>query len=167
MSHTSQRIKEKFNKVFNAAYNRLNPEQREAVDQIEGPVMVIAGPGTGKTQILAVRIGKILQQSDTSAHNILCLTFTDAATVAMRKRLVEIIGPEGHKVHIYTFHAFCNQVIQENLGYFGNYRKLDQLSDLESIDVYDEILEGLPSDHILKRLKGDPRYEAKRLSNLL
>ena len=166
MSLTSQRIKEKFNKVFEASYNFLNKEQKQAVDQIEGPVMVIAGPGTGKTQILAVRIGKILKQQDVSAHNILCLTFTEAASVAMRRRLVEIIGPEGHKVHIYTFHGFCNQVIQENLGFFGNYRKLDQLSDLESIDVYDEILDGLASDHILKRLKGDPRYEAKRLGNL-
>jgi len=159
-------LREKYQANFNAAYTMLNEEQRQAVDLIEGPVMVIAGPGTGKTQILAVRIGKILEQQDVSAHNILCLTFTDAATVAMRQRLVEIIGPEGHKVHIHTFHGFCNQVIQENLGYFGNYRKLDQLSDLEKIDVYDEIMDGLAINHVLKRPKGDPRFEARRLENL-
>ncbi len=159
-------LREKFQSNFNAAYDMLNKEQRQAVDLIEGPVMVIAGPGTGKTQILAVRIGKILEQQDVSAHNILCLTFTDAATVAMRERLVKIIGPEGHKVHIHTFHGFCNQVIQENLGHFGNYRKLDQLSDLEKIDVFDEIMDALPINHLLKRPKGDPRFEAKRLENL-
>ncbi len=166
MSIQSDKIRQRYKKAFDEALQILNPEQRQAVEMIEGPVMVIAGPGTGKTQILAVRIGKILEQQDVQAHNILCLTFTDAATIAMRKRLVEIIGPEGHKVHIYTFHAFCNQVIQENLGYFGNYRKLDQLSDLEKIDVFDEIIDSLPIDHLLKRPKGDPQFEAKRLENL-
>lgn len=166
MSQNQQKLREKYKKRFDTAYNKLNPEQKNAVDQIEGSVMVIAGPGTGKTQILAVRIGNILLKQDIKAHNILCLTFTDAATVAMRNRLVEIIGPEGHKVHIYTFHSFCNQVIQENLGYFGNYRKLDQLSDLEKLDVYSEIIDSLPQGHRLKRPKGDPQYEAKRLEKL-
>jgi DNA helicase-2/ATP-dependent DNA helicase PcrA len=158
--------KQQFDQGFQKALKRLNTEQRSAVEAIEGPVMVIAGPGTGKTHILGVRIGNILRKTDIAPHNILCLTFTDAATIAMRKRLVEIIGPEGHKVHIYTFHGFCNQVIQENLGIFGNYRQLEPISDLEKVDVFDEIINDLPKDHILKRLKGDPRYEAKRMSNL-
>jgi len=159
-------IRKKYEKVFNINFDKLNAEQRTAVEATEGPVMVLAGPGTGKTQILAVRIGQILKQSDISAHNMLCLTFTEAATIAMRKRLVEIIGPEAHKVHIYTFHGFCNQVIQENLNIFGNYRKLEAISDLEKIDVYTELIDDLPTDHILKRLKGDPTFEHKRLANL-
>lgn len=158
--------KRTYDSIFANAYHHLNNEQKAAVDAIEGPVMVIAGPGTGKTQILAVRIGKILKETDTSPHNILCLTFTDAATLAMRKRLVEIIGPVAHQVHIFTFHGFCNHVIQENLGIFGNYRKLELLTEIEEIDVYKEIIEGLPSDHILKDLKGNDQYEMKRLKNL-
>ena len=86
---------------------------RKAVDHIEGPVMVLAGPGTGKTHILAARIGRILLDTDTQARNILCLTFTDAGVHAMRNRLQEFIGPEAHRVHIYTFHSFCNSIIQE------------------------------------------------------
>ena len=97
---------------FDIAYNKLNEQQRHAVNTIEGPVMVIAGPGTGKTQILASRIGKILLDTDASPENILCLTYTDAGVVAMRKRLLQFIGPDAYKVNIYTFHAFCNDVIQ-------------------------------------------------------
>jgi DNA helicase-2/ATP-dependent DNA helicase PcrA len=63
---------EKFNKQFSEAYNKLNEQQRKAVDTIEGPVMVIAGPGTGKTQILSARIGKILLETDALPQNILC-----------------------------------------------------------------------------------------------
>jgi len=153
-------------KTFHYHYNRLNPAQKRAVDQIQGAVMVIAGPGTGKTQILAVRIAKILADTDAQAHNILCLTFTDAATIAMRRRLVEIIGPAAHQIRIYTFHGFCNQVIQEHLEIFGNYRQLEPLTDLERVDVYHKIISDLPNDHVLKRLKGDPTYEHKRLDNL-
>ena len=73
---------------FNKEYNRLNEQQKKAVDTIEGPVMVIAGPGTGKTQILSARIGKILLDTDTQPQNILCLTYTDAGVIAMRKRIL-------------------------------------------------------------------------------
>ena len=151
---------------FQYNYNRLNNAQKAAVDQVEGAVMVIAGPGTGKTQILAMRIAKILADTDAQAHNILCLTFTDSATIAMRNRLVEIIGPMAHQIHIFTFHGFCNQVIQENLGLFGNYRQLELITELEKVDLYLQLINELPNDHILKRLKGDPTYEAKRLDNL-
>ena len=90
-------------KSFTEAYASLNENQRKAVDTIEGPVLVVAGPGTGKTQILAVRIGKILMETDTLPDNILCLTYTDAGTIAMRKRLLDFIGPDAYRVHIYTF----------------------------------------------------------------
>src|ERR1051325_2578879 len=122
--------REKLLKKFEDEYNRLNKQQRIAVDQIEGPVMVIAGPGTGKTQILASRIGKILLETDASPDNILCLTYTDAGVVAMRKRLLQLIGPDAYKVNIYTFHAFCNDVIQENLSLFEK-TALDAISELE------------------------------------
>ena len=116
---------------FYEEYNRLNEQQKLAVDTIEGPVMVIAGPGTGKTQILSARIGKILLDTDTQPQNILCLTYTDAGVVAMRKRLLQFIGSDAYKVNIYTFHAFCNDVIQENLSLFEK-TALDPISELEN-----------------------------------
>ncbi len=99
--------KERQLQKFTEEYNRLNEQQRKAVDQIEGPVMVIAGPGTGKTQILAARIGKILLETDVLPSNILCLTYTDSGAMAMRRRLLEFIGADAYKVNLYTFHAFA------------------------------------------------------------
>src|ERR1700712_2090785 len=121
-------------KKFNEEYNKLNDQQRKAVDTIEGPVMVIAGPGTGKTQILAARIGKILLEADALPENILCLTYTDAGAIAMRRRLQQFIGADAYKVNIYTFHAFCNDVIQDNLALFEK-NILDAISELESIEL--------------------------------
>ncbi len=77
----------KFEGEYNSEYKKLNSAQKAAVDAIDGPVMVVAGPGTGKTQILALRIGKILLETDTKADGILCLTFTNSAVKAMRERL--------------------------------------------------------------------------------
>lgn len=160
------KIKFKYENIFNAVYNKLNPKQREAVDKIEGPVMVNAGPGTGKTQILATRIGKILMEQEVAPHNILCLTFTEAATIAMRDRLVQIIGPAAHQIHINTFHGFCNQVIQENIEYFGGYRKLEPITELEQVDVLMELIDKLDEDSLLKRFKGDRYSEIPKFKNL-
>src|SRR5438270_10282944 len=112
-------LREKLLAKFTEEYGQLNEQQRKAVDQKEGPMMVIAGPGTGKTQILSARIGKILlSDAHIEPGNILCLTYTDAGVVAMRKRLLQFIGADAYKVAIYTFHAFCNDIIQDNLSLF-------------------------------------------------
>ncbi len=132
---------------------------------MDGPVLVIAGPGTGKTQILAARIGKILTETDANAHEILCLTYTDAGAVAMRKRLFEFIGPDAYRVNIYTFHAFCNEIIQENLEYFGKLN-LEPLSDLESAELFRELIDDFPNDHLLKRLTGEAYFDAAHLKEL-
>src|SRR5438045_3384660 len=138
---------------FKEIYNNLNEQQKLAVDTIEGPVMVIAGPGTGKTQILSARIGKILLNTDASPQNILCLTYTDAGVVAMRKRLLGFIGAEAYKVNIYTFHAFCNDIIQDNLSLFEK-TALDPISDLEKIGLLKKLIDAFPKNHILKRYRG-------------
>lgn len=155
----------KYNEKFLKALDQLNPEQLEAVNQMDGPVLVIAGPGTGKTQILAARIGKILMETDAAASEILCLTYTDAGAVAMRKRLFEFIGPDAYRVNIYTFHAFCNEIIQENLDYFGKLN-LDALSDLESAMFFRELVDEFPNDHLLKRFTGEIYYDVPRLKDL-
>jgi DNA helicase-2/ATP-dependent DNA helicase PcrA len=157
--------KEKLEKRFREEYEKLNEKQRLAVDTIEGPVMVIAGPGTGKTQILASRIGKILLETDTLPQNILCLTYTDAGVVAMRKRLLHFIGPDAYKVNIYTFHAFCNDVIQENLWLFEK-NSLDLVSDLEKVQLFKELIDSFPKNHPLKRYRGDVYYEVTNLQQL-
>ncbi len=155
----------KLHENFQKIYNSLNEQQKRAVDAIEGPVMVIAGPGTGKTQILSARIGKILLETDANPENILCLTYTDAGVVAMRKRLLSFIGADAYKVNIYTFHAFCNDVIQENLSLFEK-TSLDPISDLEKIELFKQLIDAFPKDHPLKRYRGDVYYEINNLQSL-
>ncbi|SJZ32282.1 ATP-dependent helicase [Sediminibacterium ginsengisoli] len=160
MSATAQQA-EQFRKI----YESLNEQQRKAVDTIEGPVMVIAGPGTGKTQILGARIGRILMDTDALPSNILCLTYTDAGVVAMRKRLQGFIGPDAYKVNIYTFHAFCNDIIQENLSLFEK-TSLDAISELESIELFKNLIDSFPKNHPLKRYRGDVYFEISNLRSL-
>jgi DNA helicase-2/ATP-dependent DNA helicase PcrA len=105
---------------FSKRYSNLNNEQRKAVDAIDGPVMVVAGPGTGKTELLGVRVANIIKTTDTLPENILCLTFTDSGANAMRERLVQIIGKEAYKVAIHTFHSFGSEIINQNGQYFYN-----------------------------------------------
>ena len=148
--------------IFDSLYNKLNDQQKKAVDTIEGPVMVVAGPGTGKTQILSARIGKILIETDTKPENILCLTYTEAGAVAMRRRLVSFIGSEAYKVNIATFHAFCNDIIQENLTLFDKLT-MDVVSDLERVAFLKDLINRFSKSHPLKRYRGDAYFEAGNL----
>lgn len=150
---------------FLTAYNKLNRQQQKAVNTIEGPVLVNAGPGTGKTQILALRIGKILLETDTPPNSILCLTYTDNGAVEMRRRLLDIIGTPAYNINIHTFHSFCNEVIQDNLTYFGKL-DLEPISELEEINLFNKLIDDIPADNILKRFRGDVYYEATRLKEL-
>lgn len=159
------RLREQYQQKFDSVLQELNPQQLQAVKAIDGPVLVIAGPGTGKTQILAARIANILVETDSLPENILCLTYTDAGTVAMRKRLLSFIGPDAYRVAIHTFHSFCNMVIQENLDVFG-FRNLDPIDELEQTQVLRAIIDDLPKNHPLKRYTGEEYFETDRMKSL-
>ncbi|MFN8437214.1 MAG: ATP-dependent DNA helicase [Cytophagales bacterium] len=135
------------------AFESLNTEQKLAVAQIDGPVMVIAGPGTGKTQILSLRIANILLTTDVLPENILCLTYTDAGVVAMRSRLSAFIGTDAYRVQIHTYHSFCNSIIQDNRPYFANTKSLDHISDLEVVEIIEDIVNEMSNDNPLKTFK--------------
>ena len=116
---------------FDSAYTRLNRAQKEAVDSIDGPVMVIAGPGTGKTTILTLRIANILRQTDTPTHGILAITYTDAGVKAMRAKLHDTIGNRAHEVAIHTFHSFASAMIAEYQDHFLHLTGLRHMNDVE------------------------------------
>lgn len=123
---------------FSTAYAQLNTAQKQAVDTIEGPVMVVAGPGTGKTQLLSVRAGNILRHTDAAPQNILCLTFTESAADALRQRLLQLIGPEAHKIAVHTFHSFGTEIINQQTEYFyrgAQFRPADELSSFEVLEA--------------------------------
>ncbi|MES2215912.1 MAG: ATP-dependent DNA helicase [Patescibacteria group bacterium] len=123
--------KQTLDSAFATSYTRLNRAQKQAVDEIEGPVMVIAGPGTGKTTILTLRIANILKRTDTPAHGILAITYTDAGVRAMRTKLHGIIGARAHEIQINTFHSFASSIISEYPDHFVHLRDTKQMTDVE------------------------------------
>ncbi len=118
--------------LFDTQYKRLNKGQKEAVDAIEGPVMVIAGPGTGKTTILTLRIARILQKTDTPPSGLLALTFTDSGVKAMKTKLRGLIGSRADEVGIFTYHSFASSIITQYREHFPHCAQAEQLSDIEA-----------------------------------
>ncbi|MBU2220874.1 ATP-dependent helicase [Patescibacteria group bacterium] len=143
-------------KAFSDAYTSLNEGQKLAVDSIDGPVFVIAGPGTGKTQVLTLRIANILQKTDTPPDAILALTFTEAAAAEMRSRLAKIIGSTAWKVRINTFHGFAESLIAHYPDQFPRIVGAEIATDAERAEMLDEAL--LASDVKHLRPYGDPLY---------
>lgn len=113
-----------FKDIYEQEYQKLNEKQKKAVDTLEGPVMVIAGPGTGKTQILSRRVANILTRKKAHPEEIVCLTYTDAGASEMLDRLEGLIGEEGRKVRVSTIHSFCSELILENPDLFGRQPKV-------------------------------------------
>ena len=139
---------------FDTAYSRLNPEQKKAVDTIYGPLLVLAGPGTGKTQLLSARVANILKLTDTTPSNILCLTFTESGATNMRNRLRDFIGSSAYEVTINTYHSFGSDIIKSYNSYFQKL-KLDRtydirlerpIDELSQIKIIESIIAKLPFD---------------------
>lgn len=141
--------KRNYIKIFEERYAALNVEQKHAVDTIDGPVLVIAGPGSGKTELLSLRVGNILRQAQVSPHNILCLTFTENGAINMRERLVGLIGGDAYRVGIFTFHAFCNHIISRHPEHFWKAAHFQQANDITRAEIFEEIFTSLPHKHPL------------------
>ena len=126
----------------------LNPAQQEAVDYSGGPLLVLAGPGTGKTQLLASRVERILTDTDTDASEILCLTFTESGAENMRARLATKIGKEALKIQISTYHAFGTTILNDYQNFSPDYTRrfdapLDNVSSFKIIKSLRDNLGGL------------------------
>jgi DNA helicase II / ATP-dependent DNA helicase PcrA len=140
---------------FKTRYGKLNDAQKQAVDQLDGPVMVIAGPGTGKTELLSMRAANILRQTDVLPDNILCLTFTDSGATAMQQRLSQIIGPAAYKVAIHTFHSFGSEIINQNGQFFYHGAQFRPADELNSYEILREIFDELPHHSPLASKQND------------
>ncbi|MDB5266410.1 MAG: UvrD/REP helicase, helicase / ATP-dependent helicase PcrA [Parcubacteria group bacterium] len=145
--------------LFKKNYKNLNQGQKEAVDTIEGPTMVIAGPGTGKTTVLTLRIANILEKTDTPPDGILALTFTESGVVSMRRKLVALIGPAAYRVGIFTFHGFAEEVIRKHPEYFPRIVGGDVATESEKLSLIETILDQGAFDRI--RPFGSPYHYVK------
>lgn len=130
-------------------YKQLNEQQKRAVDLIDGPVLVLAGPGTGKTQLLSMRVANVLVKTDTDASSILCLTFTNKAATNMRDRLAQLIGPMARDITVKTFHSFAAELMNQYPDHFWSGARLTTAPEAVQLEVIEDILGRLPLNNPL------------------
>src|SRR6201747_2088089 len=125
----------------------LNPAQREAVLTTEGPLLVIAGAGSGKTRVLTHRIAHLLAAVGVKPNEILAITFTNKAAGEMRERAENLVGPAARAAWIMTFHAACGRILRreaQRLGYRSNFTIYDTADQLRLVKQCLEQLERDP-----------------------
>ena len=109
-------------------YDTLNPEQKEAVLQTEGPVLILAGAGSGKTRVLTHRIAYLIDEKGINPWNIMAITFTNKAAGEMRERVDKIVGFGSESIWVSTFHSSCVRILRryiDRLGYENNFTIYD------------------------------------------
>ncbi len=136
---------------YKAELAKLNRDQRRAVEQTEGPVLVIAGPGTGKTQLLSTRAAYLIANNLASSENILCLTFTDNAAFNMKRRMVEIIGERAYKITTSTYHSFGSELLQRRPEYYPNIIGAKPIDDITQYSLIGEIINALDYENPLQK----------------
>jgi DNA helicase II / ATP-dependent DNA helicase PcrA len=125
----------------------LNPAQREAVLETEGPLLVVAGAGSGKTRVLTHRVAHLMAACGVEPQEILAITFTNKAAGEMRTRLEDLLGPVANKIWILTFHAACGRILRreaQRLGYRSNFTIYDQADQVRLVKACLEELERDP-----------------------
>ncbi|MCX6752732.1 MAG: ATP-dependent DNA helicase [Candidatus Nomurabacteria bacterium] len=150
--------------IFTEKYKALNKAQKDAVESTEGPVMVVAGPGTGKTQVLSLRIGNILKKGLTTADSILCLTFTNSGVKEMKSRL-ERLGIDSGNVNVSTFHAFAIKLVEDNYELLDFKRMPKLLEDDEAVFLADEIMQNNTWEYL--RPRSNPTMYFNDLKSLI
>jgi DNA helicase-2/ATP-dependent DNA helicase PcrA len=131
----------------------LNPAQREAVEAIEGPVLILAGPGSGKTKVITHRIAYLIKSCGVSPYNIMAVTFTNKAAREMKDRLEQLLGQAVEALTLGTFHAICARILRREGKAIG----LDS-----SFVIYDEEDQLSLTKQALEELNLDPKQYAPR-----
>ena len=123
--------------------NGLNPAQLEAVCHNEGPLLVLAGAGTGKTRVITHRIANLVSERIVRADQILGVTFTNKAAGEMKERVISLLGPAGRFVRLSTFHSFCARVLRNNAEMLGHKRDFTIYDEADSKALIKRIIKDL------------------------
>lgn len=126
-----------FNQIgIEQAVQRLNPPQREAVQATEGPLLIMAGAGSGKTRVLTHRIAYLIEKKRVAPWSILAITFTNKAAREMQDRVGALVGPAGRDIWVSTFHSMCVRILRKDIdriGFGSNFTILDSTDQLSVI----------------------------------
>jgi DNA helicase-2/ATP-dependent DNA helicase PcrA len=144
------------NTLADSIFDGLNPEQRQAVETTEGPLLVLAGAGSGKTRVLTSRIAYLIGVYGIPAEQILAVTFTNKAAGEMKERVEKLLGPLAGDVSIGTFHSIGVRILRRDIGHLARNRGFVIYDDSDSIGVIKEVLkrEGLdPKVHDPRRIR--------------
>ncbi len=118
------------------ALHSLNTEQKQAVQAVDGPLLIMAGAGSGKTRVLTHRIGYLIATNKAAPWSILAITFTNKAAREMRERVSRLVGPSGSDIWVSTFHSMCVRILRkdiERIGYTSNFTILDSTDQLSVV----------------------------------
>lgn len=126
--------------------NNLNENQKEAVLETEGPLLVLAGAGSGKTKVLTTRIAYLIEEKKISPYNILAITFTNKAAKEMQDRLTKLIGEVARNIQVSTFHSFGLKILRENYDLLGYDRNFVIMDSDDSLTVIKRILKEMDLD---------------------
>ncbi|CEI74085.1 MULTISPECIES: ATP-dependent helicase [Romboutsia] len=121
----------------------LNPAQREAVEKTEGPVLILAGAGSGKTRVLTTRIAHLIEDKGVQAPNILAITFTNKAANEMRERVEETLGTDTKEMWISTFHSCCVRILRKDINRIGYNRSFVIYDSADQVTLVKDCLKEL------------------------
>ena len=121
----------------------LNKEQQQAVKHTEGPLLIMAGAGSGKTRVLTHRIAYLIDEKDVQPSNILAITFTNKAAREMKDRVEKLIGPAGHYMWVSTFHSMCVRILRRDIERIGYSRNFTIIDSGDQLTVMKQILKNL------------------------
>ena len=138
----------------------LNEQQRESIETTEGPLLVIAGAGSGKTRVLTTRIAYLIEEMGVDPSNILAITFTNKAAKEMRDRVCSMLGPIAYSIQISTFHSFGLTLVKENQALL-EYKK--EFTILDSDDVL-SLIKKIMKDLGISKEECAPSYIRNRIS---
>ena len=140
--------------------DKMNPQQREAVTTIDGPLLISAGAGSGKTRVITQRIAYLIEKEHAAPWHILAITFTNKAAREMQSRVRQLVGKGADEIWVSTFHSMCVRILRrdiDRLGYNSNFSILDSDDQLS-------VFKGCIKDQNLDPKKYDPRILQHRLS---
>ena len=126
----------------------LNDKQKEAVEKTEGPILVLAGAGSGKTKVLTTKVAYLINQNNVSPNNVLAITFTNKAAKEMKERIFKMLGIDAYRIQISTFHSLGLLILREN------YEKLDFEKNITILDSDDSLT-------VIKKIIKDMNLDSK------